>query len=93
MQHNLSWSELVGFFDSSIRSVFDSALWLLELFVTPFGDFIDRSSGVSSWIADLLDWFLSLFGINFFYVTPLEFMLGSTLPLIIVFTVYRYVKQ
>lgn len=93
MQHELSWAELVGFFDSSIRSVFNSALWLLELFVTPFGEIIDRDTGASSWFTDLLEWFLSLFGVDFLYITPLEFMLGSTLPLIIVFTVYRYVKQ
>ena len=91
--YELTWADLVRMLQSAWNTVIDNALRLLQLFLTPFGEILNNDVGASSWITDLIQWILSFFGVNFLLLTPLEFMLGSAIPLIIVFTIYRYVKQ
>lgn len=89
----ITWEFLVNALQSGWDSIMDSLLRLLELFITPFGNIVNSDTGVSSWFTNLISWVLSFFGVNFLALTPLEFMLGSTLPIILIFTIYRYVKQ
>lgn len=66
---------------------------LLHFFGTPFSDLIHNDSGVTSWITETVSRVLELFGFDFMNLTPLDFALGSVIPVVIVFTIYRYVKQ
>lgn len=88
-----SWGSLVQMLQLGIDSVFASTLRLLELFTTPFGQIIENDVGASEWFTNLVSWVFDFFGVNFMQITPLQLMLGSAIPLIIVFTVYRYIKQ
>ena len=89
----LTWADLLRMLQAAWNTVIDNALRLLQLFTSPFGDIIEKDVGLSSWVTNLINWILSFFGVDFLLLTPLEFMLGSAIPLIIVFTIYRYVKQ
>lgn len=91
--YELTWADLVLMLQAAWNTVIDNALRLLQLFLTPFGDILNNDVGASEWITNLISWVLSFFGVDFLLLTPLEFMLGSAIPLIVVFTIYRYVKQ
>lgn len=91
--YELTWADLVRMLQAAWNTVIDNALRLLQLFLTPFGDILDYDIGASNWVTEIIDWVLSFFGVDFLSLTPLEFMLGSAIPLIIVFTIFRYVKQ
>lgn len=92
-EYTLTWADLVYMLEKAYTSVYRSALELLRWFITPFSEIVARDTGISTWITDLLSFVLELFGLNLMVLTPLELMLGSTLPTIIIFTIYRYVKQ
>lgn len=90
---SLSWADLVELLSSSFSSILPSLLSLLRMFNTPFQQLIEADSTVSSWFVTAISWVLDIFGIEFLSLTPLEFALGSALQFVIIFTIYRYVKQ
>ena len=89
----MQWSDVVKAMSSGYNTVMTWCTKLLDFFTSPFSEIIDSDSGVTSWVTSLIELILDLFGIDFLRLTPLEFALGSVIPIIIVFTIYRYVKQ
>lgn len=87
------WGEFVNMLLYISDVTYSNVLNLMKLFSTPFSEILNADSGLSSIITSIVSWIFSLFGIEFLQLTPLEFMLGSTLPAIVVFTIFRYVKQ
>lgn len=86
----ISWAEVVNALVSGFNSIIQYSQRLLINFVTPFNQLIAQDSGISSWFTDLLADFLNLFGVDLLYLTPLELMLGSVIPLVIGYTVFRF---
>ena len=89
----MQWSDVVNAMSSGFDTVMFWVTKLLDLFTSPFSEIIDSDVGVTSWVTSLIQFILDLFGIDFLSLTPLDFALGSVIPIVIVFTIYRYVKQ
>lgn len=87
------WSDVVDSMSSGFDTVMYWVTKLLSWFNSPFSEIINTDVGVTSWITSLIDDILGLFGLDFMDLTPLDFALGSVIPVVIVFTIFRYVKQ
>lgn len=86
------WEDFVYALSDAYETVFDVAVRLLSIFMSPLSELVDSDSGVSSWFLDLLDSLLSLLGIDVLTYTPLQLMLGSGLPIIIAYSLFKYFK-
>lgn len=88
------WSDLVDWLSIAFNIVTGWTSYLFKFFMTSFGDLADEfiPGAWNDLMDSIFDIVNSLLGIDLYELNFVEITLGSLIPFIMIFTIYRYLK-